>query len=100
MPASDEELDELRGEVARWRSAATGRWASAVISSRVERELRDELAEAQSAVAGIAEQLRLARAEADNLRRQMDDMRGSTSWRVTRPIRLAGESIHRARQAR
>jgi hypothetical protein len=100
MPASDAEVEELRREVAVWRSSATGRWADAVISSRVERELRDELSDARVELAGLAEQLRLARSEAANLRKQIDDILGSTSWRVTRPIRLASQSIQRARQER
>ena len=86
-------LDELRGqldimttEAAHWRSAATSRWSIAV-GLRNEREV-------------LSEQSRILEAEAASLRRQIADLRASTSWTLTKPVRFAGAALRRAQDGR
>jgi hypothetical protein len=59
-------------------------------------ELRVRLAEATEEIIALDNRLRSARRELDDYRHQLRLMRGSRSWRVTRPLRILKKRVPQA----
>jgi hypothetical protein len=56
-------------------------------------ELRVRLADATTQIVALDNQLRAARRELDDYRQQLRLMRGSRSWRITRPLRILKKRV-------
>jgi FkbM family methyltransferase len=77
LEAQAQSVPLLTEQVSRWRNQAVNRWAKALAAETEAERLRAEIVD--------------CRFEADNLRRQVDDLHRSSSWRVTKPLRLLSE---------
>ncbi|PSL38793.1 hypothetical protein CLV49_2422 [Labedella gwakjiensis] len=56
-------------------------------------ELRVRLADATAEIVALDDRLRAAKRELDDYRQQLRLMRGSRSWRVTRPLRILKKRV-------
>lgn len=78
-----ESVPDLVDQVSRWRTQAVTRWSTAVAADTELDRVKAEL-----------EEVRLAKLESERdgreLRRYIQALLGSTSWRVTKPLRLIG----------
>lgn len=91
----------LADQLSQWRTVALSRWARALATEtefeRAEHELA-ELRQAGAVEAGklrdLVEHFQRERAE---LRQQIDELRGSSSWRLTKPLRWLSWVAQRAR---
>lgn len=83
-------IPELVEQVSRWRAQTVTRWASAVAASAEVERLQRRLEEVEQARTG----------EAEGLRGLIDEMHRSTSWRATKPLRLAGRLRRAMRRGR
>ena len=86
-------VDELVEQVTRWRATAVTRWATAVALSSEFEGIRAELDELRV----LRHNLLVERA---GLHQQIDELHRSSSWRVTKPIRLAGGLVNGTRRLR
>lgn len=82
---SDEQLID---QVVHWRTEAMTRWSSAVANTVTADDLRLELKSCRESYAGLAKDRDSLREQVADLHRRVDDLLGSTSWRVTRPLRF------------
>jgi hypothetical protein len=80
---------EVEQEVIRWRAQAISRWAAAISEAKEVRRLRQELAARRSDIDEIWHHRDAVMKENDALREGLRQMHASTSWRVTKPLRLA-----------
>lgn len=93
------EVSELRAQTIRWRSAAASRWATALAQLV---SLEDTQAELEKMTAAYHEMGALHHDrfhEAAALRAEIAQMTGSTSWRITEPLRHARRRLRPPRRA-
>lgn len=81
------ERESLVAQVVHWRTAALGTWADAVEATR-KNVLRTQKRDQRN------------RAKVRELQDRITEMEESRSWRVTRPIRVAGGAVHRKPETR
>lgn len=86
-----EAVPRLVEQVSRWRNQALTRWATVLASQSETDRLGDEVAELQRA-------LHDARVECARLNQVVKEMRGSTSWRASAPLRVFGRLARRGRR--
>jgi FkbM family methyltransferase len=91
------EVSELTQQAAFWRSQAVSRWSTAVDNTAIEEQLRRELERVRGEYYKLGHLHHLLNEEAVGLRSQVGELYDSTSWRVTKPLRTAGETVRRAR---
>ena len=83
-----DKLDSLEADVAAWRSKAVTAWASV----RSDKKTQDVVAAALEADEGASSE---DAGEIERLRAELAEIRASTSWRVTAPLRRATSLIKR-----
>lgn len=86
---------ELIEQVTRWRAQAVRRWANAIANeAQLEEALRD-CADLEDTIEEMHTAIHYERIEARSqiaaLQAQLDDLLSSSSWRVTKPLRLLGK---------
>jgi hypothetical protein len=96
-PGRDEPDPSLVEEVVRWRTQAMTRWSNAVASSFVAEELRIELANLRESYENLLKERDILIEQVENLSEYVGDMRASTSWRITRPLRFVSGLLSRSR---
>jgi FkbM family methyltransferase len=82
-------IPALIEDTARWRAQAMTRWATAVARLSEVAELRAQVEVLERECAKTRDQYRLLGENAAGLHKQIAELHGSTSWRVTRPLRAA-----------
>ena len=85
--AGAQKVPGLIEDVARWRTESTRRWASAMAEAEVAARLRSDLDAQHENMAALQRHSDQLQREVEALRTQVADLRESTSWRVTRPLR-------------
>jgi FkbM family methyltransferase len=83
-------IPELLDQVTRWRAQAVTRWAKALDTESELERLREE----------VADLLRMhhhVHTELTDMHKQIGDLRRSTSWRVTKPLRFVSGLARRTR---
>jgi FkbM family methyltransferase len=83
-------IPDLVEQVIRWRTQAVTRWATAIASETELENARVELAELRNAYQELLEVHHQFHLECVSLRDQIVEMHESSSWRVTKPLRLLG----------
>jgi FkbM family methyltransferase len=95
-----QEIPELRVQITRWRAQAVTRWATAIASEteleRAQVALQD-LREAHQELLDLHHEFHLM---AVGLQEQIAELRTSSSWRLTRPLRLLGRLARGGRPRR
>src|SRR5215469_12206979 len=79
--------DELLETISRWRNQAMTRWTEAVRNSVVADELRIELADVKEGYENLLKERDILLDQVADLKHQIAGLVGSTSWRMTRPMR-------------
>jgi hypothetical protein len=79
--------DDLLEAVSRWRNQAMTRWTEAVRNSVVADELRIELADVKEGYENLLKERDILLDQVADLKDQIAGLVGSTSWRMTRPMR-------------
>jgi hypothetical protein len=80
--------DEALEAISRWRNQAMTRWAEAVRDSVVADELRLELADLKEGYENLLKERDILLDQVADLKDQVAGLVGSTSWRITRPLRF------------
>jgi hypothetical protein len=89
MSADDSSSDEdLVEAISRWRNQAMTRWTEAVRNSVVADELRIELADVKEGYENLLKERDILLDQVADLKDQVAGLVGSTSWRITRPLRF------------
>jgi hypothetical protein len=91
-------MPRLTEEVIHWRTQAMTRWATAVANLAEVHELEAQLEELRGTQAALEHRYQLLAGHAEGLQRQLDEWQGSTSWRVTRPLRAVSGLLDPARR--
>jgi hypothetical protein len=89
VDVSADHREDIRGAYESLGAEVTRQHALQSVSSEAER-LHGELEQARQEIAADAHVVR-------GLRAEIDELRQSTSWKVTRPLRAAGDVLHRRR---
>jgi hypothetical protein len=84
-PASE---DDLLDAISRWRNQAMTRWTEAVRNSVVADELRIELSDVKEGYENLLKERDILLDQVADLKDQVAGLVGSTSWRLTRPLRF------------
>lgn len=82
---SDEDLID---QIVYWRTEAMTRWSSAVANSVSADDLSTELKVCRDRYSNMVIERDILRDQVADLQRRVSDLLGSTSWRVTRPLRF------------
>ncbi|MDJ0390567.1 glycosyltransferase [Roseomonas sp. E05] len=95
MQALISERARLQGELAQARAAIADlqretQQMQALISERA--RLQGELAQARTAIADLQRETQQMQALIDERARQIEEIRASTSWRLTKPVRKVGSA--------
>jgi FkbM family methyltransferase len=86
-------VDSLAHEAIRWRAEALNRWAGALAKGPVATALRRQLEALRAEHAELGHQHHLTVQE-------ITALHGSTSWRVTKPLRTVGSTVAKVRGGR
>jgi hypothetical protein len=88
--------DDLLEATSRWRNQAMTRWAEAVRNSVVADDLRLELIELKEGYESLLKERDILLDQVADLKDQVSGLVGSTSWRVTRPLRFLSDFLGRS----
>ena len=94
----EERATTLLEEVVRWRTQAVSRWALAVDNEAEMEHLRRQIRSAEDEYQALARQHHVMHEGVSGLHGQIEEFQSSTSWRVTRPLRVASGAVSRLRK--
>lgn len=94
------EMLPLIDEVVLWRTQTLTRWATAVSNEMMLADLRAETAELRGQRQHLLNEVERRLDEVKHLQLRIDNLLGSTSWRLSRPIRATSGLLSAARRRR
>jgi FkbM family methyltransferase len=95
-----EMVPTLINDVARWRTQAVRHWGNALAEADQIKDLRMDLKLLREENEQLRWEIHSAKSEIDRLHGHIDEMYGSDSWRVTKPMRAVSGWISRARSTK
>ena len=93
-----EQAKTLLEEVVRWRTQAVSARARAVDNEAEMEHLRRQIRSAEDEYQALARQHHVLHEGVTGLHGQIEEFQNSTSWRVTRPLRVASGTVSRLRK--